>query len=165
MRKDLNRSTPDTRLYSEAEQGLSHGALTAYGMIIPPSTARRTRTNCGSHGTRGQHLGKDLLPLRSAATPASCAGDLMKGDAGWQLADSPTPAGVLTWRSPAIRVTSGLRPPPSGHGHSTKHLIWQLPSSLAMQSAMTEAIIEGVLGVADQRGDPHLKPLQRPWMM
>ena len=110
---------------SLGEQGLSHSALTAYGTIIPPSTARRTRTNCGSRGTRGQHLGKDLLPLRSAAAPASCAGDLMKGDAGWQLADSPTPAGVLTRRSPAVRVTSGLRPPPSGHGHSTKHLIWQ----------------------------------------
>ena len=111
---------------SLGEQGLSHGALTAYGTTIPPSTARRTRTNCGSHGTRGQHLGKDLLPLRSAAAPASCVGDLMKGDAGWQLADSPTPAGVLTRRSPAVRVTSGLRPPPSMHGHSTKHLIWQL---------------------------------------
>ena len=48
---------------SLGEQGLSHGALTAYGTIIPPSTARRTRTNCGSRGTRGQGL---------SATPISC---------------------------------------------------------------------------------------------
>ena len=67
---------------SLGEQDLSQGALTAYRMTIPPSTARRTRTNRGSRGPRGQHLSKDLLPLRSAAAPASCAGDLMKGDAG-----------------------------------------------------------------------------------
>ena len=122
-RKDLNWSTPDTRLYSEA--------LTGRARSIPRCTYCLRDDHSSQHcpqnpdqlwGTRGQHLGKDLLPLRSAA---SCAGDIMKGDAGWQLADSPTPAGVLTRRSPAVRVTSGLRPPPSGHGHSTKHLIWQ----------------------------------------
>ena len=108
---------------SLGEQGLSHGALTAYGTIIPPSTARRTRTNCGSRGTRGQHLGKDLLPLQSAAAPASCAGDLMKGVPAGSLPILPRLQGrSYTRRSPAVRVTSGLWP---GHGHSTKHLIWQ----------------------------------------
>ena len=124
---------------SPDEQGLSHGALTAYRMAIPPSTAQRTRTNRWLDGSRGKHLGKDLLSLRSADTPtalASCAGHLMKGDTCWQLADSPTPAGsagVLTQRSPAVRVTSGrtlpsgpLLPRGRGQGHPAKHLIWQL---------------------------------------